>query len=56
MPKLGYAIEELYSKAATSLPEDVEAALKRARRQEEKGSNARMDDRPDVFRAAKREK
>jgi fumarate hydratase class I len=41
MLKLQNAIVELYRKAATSLPEDVEKALRLACRKEEKGSNAR---------------
>jgi fumarate hydratase class I len=40
MPQFRDAIAELYKKAATSLPEDVEAALRRALRKESKGSQA----------------
>ena len=40
MADLRNAIVELYRTAASSLPSDVEAALRRARGKEEKGSNA----------------
>ncbi len=40
MLKLRDAIVELYRRAATSLPSDVEAALNSARKKEKKGSNA----------------
>src|SRR4030042_5673393 len=40
MTDLRNAIVELYRTAASSLPSDVEASLRRARGKEEKGSNA----------------
>jgi fumarate hydratase, class I len=41
MPRLRDIIVDLYRRAATSLPEDVEAALQLAVRKEKKGSSAR---------------